>query len=61
MNLKRFALIAALMGSVALASTIHVWTSGDKVTAGDLNANFSHIHATMVGGHGQRLVNARVS
>ena len=61
MKLKRFALIAALMGTVALASTIHVWSAGDKVAAADLNANFSHIHGTMVGGHGARLMNADVA
>lgn len=46
---------------VALGSTIKSWSSGDVVRAADLNANFTHIHNTMVGGHGARLVNADVS
>lgn len=49
------------MAGMAGASTIHTWASGDTVNAADLNANFNHIHNTMVGGHGARLVNADVS
>lgn len=45
----------------ALASSIKSWSGGDVLTSADLNANFSHIHNTMVGGHGARLVNADVS
>lgn len=40
---------------------IKTWSSQDRVTATDLNANFSHIHGLMVGGHGARLVDADVS
>jgi hypothetical protein len=44
-----------------LAGPIKVWSVGDVFTTTDLNANFDHIHQTMVGGHGARLVNSDVS
>lgn len=44
----------------AVAGSIKSWTN-EVLTAADLNANFSHIHGSMVGGHGARLVNADVS
>ena len=50
-----------LVGAVALAGSIKVWSAGDTLSSSDLNANFSHIHNNMVGGHGARLVNADVS
>lgn len=40
---------------------IKTWTSGEKLTSADLNANFNHIHTLMVGGHGGRLVDADVN
>ena len=45
----------------ALAGPIKVWSNGDYVLSSDLNANFQHIHDTMVGGHGPRLTNADVA
>lgn len=50
----------ATMGD-ALAGAIKSWASGEYLLSGDLNANFNHIHNTMVGGHGARLMNADVS
>lgn len=56
------ALVAMLLAvPVALAGGIKVWSTNDTLTAVDLNGNFAHIHNTMVGGHGARLVNADVS
>lgn len=40
---------------------IKSWSSGETLRSTDLNANFSHIHGLMVGGHGARLVDADVS
>lgn len=40
----------------AQASSIKVWTFNEVLKATDLNNNFAHIHNTMVGGHGARLV-----
>lgn len=40
---------------------IKTWSQGDTLTASDLNANFQHIHGSMVGGHGARLINADVA
>lgn len=54
-------LLSLLVAGVVAASTIKVWSSGDALTPGDLNANFAHIHNLMVGGHGARLVDADVS
>lgn len=51
----------AFVAGVAGASTIPTFSSGDAITAANLNAAFSHIHGSMVGGHGARLVNADVS
>lgn len=48
-------------GAMALAGGLKVWSNGDTLTISDLNANFSHIHGSMVGGHGARLVDADVS
>ena len=55
------AFVVALFAGFALAGTIKVWTAGEYITASDLNANFAHLHTTMVGGHGPRLVNADVA
>ena len=55
--------LAFIIGStsVAVGSAIKSWSSGEVLTSSDLNANFAHIHNTMVGGHGARLVNADIS
>lgn len=47
--------------AVAVGGTIRRWQDGDTLTAADLNAAFSHIHNTMVGQHGPRLLNEDVS
>ena len=47
--------------SDADAGAVKVWAAGDTLSVYDLNGNFAHIHNTMVGGHGPRLVNADVS
>lgn len=54
-------LAVAAWGGLAHAATIKTWISGDYLSVSDLNSNFAHIHNTMVGGHGGRLVNADVS
>ncbi len=60
--MKRFWTAALLLlAATAAAGTIKVWSNGDTLTAADLNANFAHIHGTMVGGHGAKLVNADVN
>lgn len=41
--------------------TIKTWSSGETLTASELNANFAHIHNNMVGAHGGRLVDSDVS
>lgn len=43
------------------AGIIKTWVAGDTVSITDLNANFQHIHNSMVGGHGARLKDADVS
>ena len=45
----------------AQASSIKVWTTNEVLKASDLNTNFAHIHNTMVGGHGARLVASDVA
>ena len=53
---------AFLIGiGLADAGTIKTWTTGEVLTSTDINANFQHIHNTMVGGHGARLRNADVA
>lgn len=52
---------AVFAAALAFAGPITTWVTGDTVTASDLSANFTHLHATMVGGHGPRLVNADVN
>lgn len=52
---------AAFAAGFAGAGPIATWVTGDALTAADINANFSHIHNTMVGGHGPRLVNSDVA
>ncbi|MFT3866841.1 MAG: hypothetical protein QM729_21470 [Solirubrobacterales bacterium] len=55
------ALFVGLLATAAVAGSIKVWTAGEYITAADLNANFTHLHNTMVGGHGPRLINADVA
>lgn len=54
-------LAVMVAASLTLAGPIHTWVTGEVITSSDLNANFSHIHNTMVGGHGPRLMNSDVS
>lgn len=54
-------LLAVFVAGVAAASSIKVWYAGETLTTTDLNANFAHIHSTMVGGHGPKLIDADVS
>jgi hypothetical protein len=60
---KYLPLLAAGVFAAALsfAGPITTWVTGDVITANDITANFTHLHATMVGGHGPRLVNADVN
>lgn len=58
---RLFILGAVLLAAVAGAGSIKVWSTGEYITATDINANFTHIHSQMVGGHGGRLLNADVS
>ena len=62
MTKHKLGLIGALLiAGVATASSIKVWYAGETLTTTDLNANFAHIHATMVGGHGPKLIDADVA
>lgn len=54
-------LALAVLASLSLAGPIHTWSVGEVITSTDLNAALSHIHGTMVGGHGPRLTNSDVS
>lgn len=60
-KMRAVVVILGLMSTLAVASAIKVWSPGDVLSTTDLNANFSHIHSLMVGGHGARLVDADVS
>lgn len=55
------ALAFLLAASIGFAGSIKTWSSNDVLTSSDLNGNFQHIHNTMVGGHGARLINADVA
>jgi len=54
-------LLALLFAAYANAGSLYSWSSGETLSASQLNANFAHIHNNMVGGHGARLVDADVS
>lgn len=56
-------IIAAVLitAGFAYGGAIKSWSNNEVLSPTDLNANFSHIHGTMVGGHGARLVNSDVS
>jgi hypothetical protein len=45
----------------SIAGSINTFSTGETISASAMNANFNHIHNSMVGGHGARLVNADVS
>lgn len=47
--------------ATAGAGSLYQWSSGESLSASQLNSNFSHIHNNMVGGHGARLVDADVA
>lgn len=53
--------IGIAIAFAAYAGGIKVWNGSEAVVYTGLNSNFAHIHNTMVGGHGARLVNADVS
>jgi hypothetical protein len=53
--------IMACCAIPALGGAIHTWAQGATLASSDLNANFTHIHNLMVGGHGGRLVDADVN
>jgi hypothetical protein len=61
MKTRLWLLAASLIAVGVVASPIHVFNSGDALTSADINANFSHIHGTMVGGHGPKLMNSDVN
>lgn len=55
------ALVVLFAATYANATSIYSWSNGEVLTATQLNANFAHIHNSMVGGHGARLVDSDVS
>jgi len=55
------ALVVVFAATYANATSIYSWSSGEVLTSSRLNANFAHIHNSMVGGHGARLVDSDVS
>lgn len=56
-----FIVAILIVVSPAIAGTIHTFANGEALTAANLNQPLQHIHNTMVGGHGARLVDADVS
>jgi len=70
--MKKIATVALIISSLAIAATpwrvlapmipssLHVWNTGDRPRATDLNGNFSFLNTTKVGG-GVLLTNADVS
>lgn len=54
-------LVNMLVYGASSAGIIKSWSAGDTLTTADVNANFQHIHNSMVGGHGARLKDADVS
>ena len=60
-NILTVAVISLVLGAYAYAGSINTFATGETISASALNANFNHIHNTMVGGHGARLVNSDVS
>jgi len=58
---RAFAVLCFAAAATAGAGSLYSWSSGESLSATQLNANFSHIHNNMVGGHGARLVDADVA
>jgi hypothetical protein len=54
-------LAAVLFGAFATAGTIKVWSSGEYITATDLNAALAHLHVSVGHGHGPVIINSDVS
>jgi hypothetical protein len=54
-------LVVVFAATYANATSIYSWSSGEVLTSAKLNSNFAHIHNSMVGGHGARLVDSDVS
>lgn len=54
-------LMGILVASLGVGGTIKSWSAGEPLTAAQLNANFSHIHSSLVGAGHNLLVNADVS
>lgn len=62
MTKRKLGIFAAiLVGALAIAGPIKVWSTGSTVSAADLNANFAHLHANVGHGHGAILVNADIA
>lgn len=53
-------IVAVLLANLAIGSSLYSLTTG-PLKASYLNYNFDHLHNSMVGGHGGRLVNADVN
>ena len=58
---RHLILIAALFAGLSFAGAIKRFAPGQAMSASSVNANFKHLHDTMVGQHGARLVDADVS
>lgn len=58
---KVLAFFAALGVTAASASAIKTWSSGEVLTASDLNAALAHLHTNLGHGHGAIVVNADIS
>ena len=58
---KHALLVALAVPLLAVGGALATFYDGYPLRAADMNANFNHIHTTMVGGHGARLVNSDVA
>ena len=58
---KLVVFVLSLFAGYAISGPVHTWTSGEYITAADLNAAISHLHASVGRGHGAVLTNADVS
>ena len=63
MKLKyKLGIAAAILGAImASAGSLKTWSTGEYITATDLNANLAHLHNSVGHGHGAVIVNADVS
>lgn len=60
--MKYKTLIAALFISIPVfAGSIKVWSTGEVLTSGDLNDNFSHVHTALRGGSHTAILDADIS